>query len=162
MNIFYIDKDPRIAAKAMTNKHVVKMILESAQLLSAAHHILDGDEATHKDELYKITHQNHPSAIWTREAAENYNWLYEHFRALCDEYTIRYNKVHLTEKKLAAILSDLPRRIPAQKMTKMKLAITNEIYHDDDPITAYRNYYAFEKLKTNADEQRFFSVLRGR
>jgi hypothetical protein len=89
MNIFYIHENPTISAKAMSNKHVVKMILESAQLLSTAHHILDKSTSS---ELYKPTHKNHPSAIWVRQSYKNYQWLYNHFISLCEEYTKRYNK----------------------------------------------------------------------
>ena len=79
MNIFYLSEDPNQAAKYMYNKHVVKMILESAQLLCTAHIISDGESA---DVPYKATHKNHPSAIWARESVSNYIWLYDHMIAL--------------------------------------------------------------------------------
>lgn len=69
MNIFILDTNPKIAAQYHVDKHVVKMILETAQLLCSAHW-LNGSEAP-----YKLTHKNHPCAIWTRECVENYNWL---------------------------------------------------------------------------------------
>ena len=78
MNIFYLDKCPVKAAQVQYNKHVVKMILESAQMLCAAHHVL----GSKLDIPYKIVHKNHPSTIWTRECAANYSWLYQHMRAL--------------------------------------------------------------------------------
>ena len=64
MNIFYVDSDPVVAAEMMCDKHVVKMILESAQILSTAHRVLDGDERADIDGLYKTAHKNHPSTVW--------------------------------------------------------------------------------------------------
>ena len=78
MNIFYLHQDPHEAAKLQYNKHVVKMILESAQMLCTAHHcIMTGDA----DVPYKMAHKNHPSTVWARRSANNYEWLYHHFVA---------------------------------------------------------------------------------
>ena len=44
MNIFVLDKDPHIAAQMHCDRHVPKMIVESAQMLSTAHRLLDGEE----------------------------------------------------------------------------------------------------------------------
>ncbi len=108
MNIFYTDSDPKIAAQNMVDRHVVKMILESAQLLSTAHRLIDSES---EDILYKSTHINHPSSIWTRENSANYDWLYEHFIALGEEYTHRYSRKHLTIEKLGEILKTTPKNI---------------------------------------------------
>ena len=69
MNIFYLHEDPKKAAEYQYNKHVVKMILESAQMLCTAHHLLDGPDA---DVPYKIAHKNHPSTVWARQSSQNY------------------------------------------------------------------------------------------
>ncbi len=161
MNIFYLDKDPVISAKGMTNKHIVKMILESAQLLCTAHHILDEDLSPFRDKLYKPTHKNHPSAIWVRESYKNYEWLYEHFVALCDEYTKRYHRVHMTETKLKDILYHLPLNIPLCEATPVRLAITDTSHHSADPVKAYRSYYEAEKLKVPQDIKRYYNIIRG-
>ena len=89
MNIFYLARDPEIAAQMMCDKHVVKMILESAQMLSTAHRVLDGDEYANSHGLYKMAHKNHPSTIWVRSSVKNYMWLYDHMIALMNEYTHR-------------------------------------------------------------------------
>lgn len=99
MNIFISDTDPVIAAQNLDDKRVVKMILESAQMLCTALHI---NNASHLAK-YKKTHENHPSNVWTRASDSNYKWLLSHFEALCDEYTYRYNKVHAS----AAMINDL-------------------------------------------------------
>ena len=95
MNIFYLDKCPNKAAKVQYNKHVVKMILESAQMLCAAHHVLGNPD----DVPYKLAHKNHPSTIWVRENSLHYEWLYEHFVALSREYNKRYGKTHMSFDK---------------------------------------------------------------
>jgi hypothetical protein len=86
MNIFYVDSDPVIAAQQLVDKHVVKMPLETAQLLCSA--FPQGAAP------YRRTHYNHPSAVWTRRSRANYEWLIKHGIALCEEYTKRYGKQH--------------------------------------------------------------------
>lgn len=159
MNIFFLDKDPIKSARAMTNKHVVKMILETAQLLSTAHHILDEEKTPFKDTLYKKTHVNHPSAVWVRESSENYYWAYDHFKALCIEYNKRYHKIHMTETKLDTILKQLPKNIKQGHLTPIKLAITNKDFHFDDPYKSYRTYYEQEKLHLEIDKQRYHDII---
>ena len=101
MNIFYLDRDPVIAAQMMCNKHCVKMILESAQMLSTAHRVLDGDEYANKTGLYKLAHKNPPKHyLGFVSSVHNYMWLYVHMTALMNEYTYRYGKHHATERLL--------------------------------------------------------------
>jgi hypothetical protein len=87
MNIFYLHPDPKTAAKMHCDTHCVKMVLETAQLLSTAHRELDGDELSDRRGLYKSTHRNHPSAVWARANRENYDWLVGLFKGLLEEYT---------------------------------------------------------------------------
>ena len=98
----------------MCDKHVVKMIIESAQMLSTAHRELDCN-LNNNDKLYKVAHKNHPSTKWVRENSAQYMWLYDHFVALCEEYTHRYGKTHMTDTKLRKILSQLPSTIDQNK-----------------------------------------------
>ena len=77
MNIFYLDKDPELAAIYQYNKHVVKMILESAQMLCTAHRYYGNEDVP-----YKTAHLNHPSTIWCRQNSKQYMWLYNHMIAL--------------------------------------------------------------------------------
>jgi hypothetical protein len=179
MNIFYLHTNPDTAARAMTDKHVVKMILESAQLLCTAHRVIDGEEFIqlsksgarlkkwrHPDPaldelLYKSTHINHPSAVWARESVENYKWLYDHFIALSQEYTRRYNKEHLSHKLLSAVLATSPAKIPKVPATPMLVAITDTKWHvPNNPLQSYRNYYVGEKLKTDKDTARYYEILQ--
>ena len=103
MNLFYLDRDPVEAARMQCDRHVVKMILETAQMLSTAHNELDGDQVA-----YKSTHKNHPSTVWVRSSAEAYEWAYTHMMALGREYTKRYGKVHKTIAEHANALGVLP------------------------------------------------------
>ena len=73
MNLFYLDRDPVEAARMQCDRHVVKMILETAQMLSTAHIELDG-----KQVAYKATHKNHPSTVWVRSSSLAYNWTWRH------------------------------------------------------------------------------------
>lgn len=157
MNIFAVHTDPIIAAQSLCDRHVVKMVLETAQLLSTAHRIIDGTKTDAKtktgrncsrwiladernDILYHATHTNHPSAVWCRETFSNYNWLYKHFHGLLNEYTHRYDRVH----KCAALTFSLrftPTRISLGEMTPVALAMPDQYKVETDWVQSYRNYY---------------------
>ena len=146
MNIFYLSSCPQEAAEAHCDKHVVKMVLESAQLLSSAHRVLDEDDA-HPD-LYKIAHKNHPSTIWTRSSKQHYDWLFRLFRMLSAEYTLRYSrdvlKFHKTWNKLGKILEVAPKNIKDNGWVDPPQCMPDHC-KDEDVVTAYRNYYILEK-----------------
>ena len=155
MNIFYLDKDPVKAAKLQYNKHVVKMILESAQMLCTAHHCIMGDDA---DVPYKIAHKNHPSTIWVRQSGENYSWLYYHMMALGKEYTKRYGKKHLSITKCEDKLAILPGGILETGLTKMPQCMPDE-YKDECSIQAYWNYYIGEKhVVANKNKEKIYDT----
>jgi len=133
------------------------MILETAQLLCTAHHIYNnGDNVP-----YKMTHKNHPSTIWARENTANYNWLYCHFIALCDEYTKRYNKTHLTFTKCADVLFNPPLEMPVSKiLTPFAQCMPDEYRVKNDPVKAYRNYYLAEKSSVaNNNEKKLDNIF---
>lgn len=148
MNIFVLNEDPVQAAKDQCDKHVVKMILETAQMLSTTQRWFYEDDYCNRVGYYKIAHINHPCTIWARTDASNYQWLYEHFVALCDEYTKRYGKVHLTDTKLRDKLSYIPGDMPSSypnKTTPFAQAMPDEYKDPTDAVKAYRNYYIGEK-----------------
>jgi len=164
MNIFYVHTDPVIAAKSMVDKHVVKMILESAQLLSTAHRVIDGKEQqgvtktgrkkkiwlmhdARDNVLYQATHINHPSAVWCRTSIENYHWLAEHFFALMEEYTYRYGKQHKCFGELSYMLQSPPKNLGEYDWTTMPSCMPDEYKVINDPVESYRNYYRVGKLK---------------
>jgi hypothetical protein len=145
MNIFVLSRNARKCARYHANKHVVKMILESAQLLCSAHIVLDNVIIIEERELYKLTHKKHPCAIWARASSENYKWLYDLFYELCTEYTYRYGKVHLCETKFRDILAFVPKNIPKGPITPFALAMPDECKIDEDAVENYRNYYKTNK-----------------
>ena len=145
MNIFYLDKCPHKAAELQYNKHVVKMILESAQMLCTAHHHYAERHEINADYIpYKKAHYNHPSTIWARENHYQYQWLYWHMMALGDEYKKRYNKEHLSITKCKECLSFSPYDISLGKFEQPPQCMPDE-YKDKCSIQAYWNYYIGEK-----------------
>jgi len=167
MNIFFLDKRPDDAAEMHCDKHVVKMILEYAQLLSTAHRVLDGEDV-HPD-LYKIAHKNHPSTIWTRSSKQHYDWLFRLFRMLSAEYSIRYGltnecndvfKVHKSWDKLGKLLETPPKNIKDNGWTDPPQCMPDSC-KDNDVVRAYRNYYIKEKKSfarwKNTHEPKWFS-----
>jgi len=140
MNIFALDEKPEKAVKMYLDSHVVKQILETAQMLSAAHRIFGSND----DVFYKLTHKNHPCTKWIRENSANYFWGFRLFDALCTEYTYRYNKIHLSETKLYGVLSFEPKLIPiSNTITPFPQAMPLE-FRSDNSIEAYRNYYKYK------------------
>jgi hypothetical protein len=165
MNIFYLDSDAKKCAEQHMDRHVVKMILEYAQLLSTAHRVLDGEELKlvgtdgfrsrkiwilpdeREDFLYKTTHVNHPSAVWARASRENYVWLWSLLNELCKEYTFRYGKIHKTEASgLVKKLKTPPKNISRSSFTQPTPAMPDE-YVSSDSIEAYRTYYKADKAR---------------
>ena len=146
MNIFYLHENPQICAQYHVDKHCVKMILETAQLLSTAHRELDGDANADALGMYKSTHKNHPSAVWVRSSHKHYQWAYELFASLCKEYTHRYGKVHKTEQKLLQALKDLPKNIPEVAWTQPPQCMPDQYkQHPNRTVQAYRDYIVGEK-----------------
>ena len=144
MNIFYLDDDPKIAASFHCDKHVVKMILESAQMLSTAHRVLDGDEIANSKYLYKAVSKNHPCTIWTRRNHENYEWLWKLYDNLMKEYTRRYGKHHASEQ-LTHALWEFPGNISHGDFTDPPQCMPDEYKVENDTVQAFHNYYHGEK-----------------
>lgn len=138
MNIFVLDYDPQKAAEYHCDKHVVKMCLETAQLLCTAY-AKHGEEAP-----YEPTHANHPCAIWAAQTITNYRWLWKLGIALCEEYTYRYDKVHSCHRVINMLRAG-PLDLKAQGYTKHPQCMPDQ-YKAYDPIIAYRAYYKGEKL----------------
>ncbi len=166
MNIFFLSTNPKLAALDHCDQHVVKMVLETTQMLCTAHRILDGDVAADAMGLYRTAYANHPMTKWVRENQFNYSWAYSLLTELCDEYTYRYDKVHATESKgLLDALQKVPenicngaetgRTIPPMCMPDkykfVQMAYCRGSFHGrsrttfTDVVDAYRRYYVGEK-----------------
>jgi len=139
MNIFVLHRNPVIAAQMACDKHVVKMIVETCQMLSAVR-IRNGREAP-----YKLTHEHHPCTIWAGESMHNYAWLWKHGLALSDEYSYRYGKVHACHQYLEGSLKWVP-ELPRAGLTPFPQAMPEE-FRDDDPVIAYRKFYIGAKAR---------------
>jgi hypothetical protein len=165
MNIFYLSNSPKECAEMHCDRHVVKMIIEYAQLMSTAHRVLDGEEYIDttsngrkikrwrmKDERYenglmKASHVNHPSNIWTRSNNNNYMWLYYMWRALCLEYTHRYGKHHACEK-YAGLIQNIPKNISLEyNKTEPPPAMPDYCKVPGNSIASYHKYYINEKVR---------------
>lgn len=139
MNIFYLDRDIQKCVEYHCDKHVVKMILEYAQLLSSVHRTITPEyEGTH----YKLTHKNHPDAIWARDSFENYAYLYNLAVTLGEEYTYRYGKVH----KSIGIIEAMPfPELPDKPFVEPPKCVHDDFKSIEDTVEAYRAYYNRDK-----------------
>ena len=134
MNIFFLDFDTQKCAQYHCDKHVVKMILETSQLLCGTHWIMESEAP------YKLSHKNHPCAIWTRESLSNYLYLCDLGLELCKEYTYRYGKRHKSQDVIEWCLTNKP-NIRDINFTSPPLAMGDEFKIGNNVIESYRNYY---------------------
>lgn len=154
MNIFWLSYLIEEAARAHFNKHVVKMISETHQLLSTAHWTLGGADALPVGVLCKATHANHPCAVWARAHVNNYRWLAALGLALCAEYTRRFADAkrpapqHACEGPLRFLSEHPPHFAPETHVALNEHGVTEppqcmpEQYRvPGDAVAAYRRYY---------------------
>tara|TARA_R100001510_G_C7602652_1_gene168754 strand:- start:408 stop:911 length:504 start_codon:yes stop_codon:yes gene_type:complete len=145
MNIFYLSKDPIEIAKQLCDKHIVKMPLESAQMLSTAWWSKTSFKESKNvlKNIYKPVHVGHPSTVWTMQTEGNYLWHYDLLVAMLNEYSRRYNKVHASSE-LLELLKESP--VKGGEFYPPPQCMPDE-YKCKDPIEAYRNYYINEKAR---------------
>lgn len=134
MNIFVLDTCPRQAARYLCDKHIVKMVLESAQMLCTVHNGIAP---------YKVAHKNHPCTIWTRTSMSNYNWLIEHGEEIGNEYTKRFGKHHKSSNVIEWCKVNRP-PILDLGLTEFAQAMPDK-YKNTDAVLAYRTYYVNDK-----------------
>ena len=140
MNIFFLHRAAPIAAQMHADIHVVKMILECAQLLATAHHHYDSPVT------YKPTHANHPCAVWTRSSRLHYQFVQDLASALCREYRLRFQKTHKSEELILGELRRPPAALTTSKWTEPPLAMPDE-FKSDDLVESYQRYYASKNDK---------------
>jgi hypothetical protein len=141
MNIFVLDWDVKKCAQYHNDKHVVKMILETAQLLCGVHHMTP--QVT-PQVPYKLSHKNHPCAIWARKSLTNYLWLCELGLELSKEYTHRYGKRHKSQDVIEWCIENKP-NISDGGFTEPARAMPEQ-YKVKSVVESYRNYYNGEKV----------------
>lgn len=132
MNIFVTDPDPVVCARQHCDVHLRKMIVETAQLLSAAHIVIDGVQVA-----YKKTHHHHPCAVWVQTSASNYRWAFALLVAQLDEYEYRFARTHKTRSYVDA-LSRIP-SMPDLGLTPFAMAMPEEL-RSTDVFKSYRRY----------------------
>lgn len=147
MNIFVLDSHPETAAQMQCDRHVVKMVLETAQMLCTVINEMGGSAP------YKSTHVNHPCSVWARKSLGNFLWLYDHGMALAKEYTTRYGKVHKAEAVIQECMflsyqQEFPDPGPEDPcgldVTPFALCMPDE-YKSDNVVESYRRFYIGEK-----------------
>ena len=149
MNIFVTDPSPTLSARCLPDKHIVKMPLETCQMLS----IVCSKKWGHDyGELHRINGEpyktekgafrNHPCTIWANASLENTWWLLAHGLALCNEYSWRYGKIHSCEKTLVEATEIIPPAPRPYLPKSFTFAGPNEYKYDTsiDTFTAYKRY----------------------
>jgi hypothetical protein len=163
VNIFYLSPDPQKCAEMHLDKHVVKMIIEYAQLMSTAHRVLDGEEYIDltangrkykrwrmadkhmENGLMKSCHVHHPSNVWVRASKANYIWLNRMWNYLLLEYTHRYGKRHACADRVEFLI-DAPKNIPIVSFTPPTPAMPDECKIPGDSLASYHKYYIEKKV----------------
>jgi len=164
MNVFWLHDDPIESARMHCDQHVVKMLVEYAQMMSTAHRIIDGTEIIRRSKtgrrmkywvhpsqemetlLYKPTHANHPSNVWLRKSAENYQWLFDVFDELGKIYEATSGRQHATIVKLLTALKEPPNKQYFIGQTPLPKCMPDE-YHVDSITESYRNFYRQDKSR---------------
>ena len=147
MNLFVLDNDPEIAAQMMCDKHIPKMVVETYQMLGSAlrRHGATDDQMplTQAGKPLKGGYHHHPVTKWVGDSICNFAWTYLHGRALCDEYTFRYGKVHSCEKGIKH-MADMFDMVPTGPQTPYAQAMPDQL-KSANAIDSYRRYYISEK-----------------
>lgn len=144
MNIFFLHKDPQWAANALCDKHVPKMLLESAQMLSTAVR-RHKTEFENYDKIYKSAYPNHPMTKWVGDTRTNFRWALENAVFISLEYSKRFKKIHKSSEVInniydAKYIEDIPTQMHPDYITTPPQCMPDE-YKDNDYVTAYRKYY---------------------
>lgn len=141
MNIFVLARKPALCAAYHCDKHVVKMIIEYAQMLSTCQHHFTGSSPL------RPTHKNHPCTVWVMKSVHNYNRLAELALELCKEYTKRYKKTHALEVVIVG-LQNPPKQLPSsQRRSPFSTVMPEQYIHAGDAVRSYRNYYLGDKKR---------------
>jgi hypothetical protein len=173
MNIFALHPNPRKTARWHVDKHVVKMLLETCQLLYTAHWVLHYPELkTARSPIqlsrlqktkevpeymrsaptsasgqigYRPCHVHHPCAVWTRQTAGNYQWLFRLGLELAREYRFRFKKIHSCEAHMIWLSEHRPPTIKPYPKRRFAIAMADEYKVSENAIISYRNYYKTAK-----------------
>lgn len=168
MNIFALSIDPTKAARMMCDKHIPKMIVESAQMMASAlrrHEdtLMKGfpqyesvDDlftqkqiVTKKGTPYKGGYANHPCTVWAGDTWANFYWLGEHACGLLREFRLRFGERSVEHAcstpikqmlRLGIFVGDV-----LSEKTAFAMAMPDEYKQEGKEVIAYRDYYFAEK-----------------
>ena len=151
MNIFFLDKTPSFSAQYLCDKHIPKMLLESAQMLSTAVQ----NYTDRIEELYKPAYPNHPMTKWVGFNRDCFSWALGNAVWINNEYEYRFKKKHKSFRIIQNILTNnYIADIPDGFFKEPPQCMPNE-YRDTDYVVAYRRYY-------NANKKYFAKWEKGR
>lgn len=139
MQIFVLDTNPKKCAQYHNDKHIVKMPVETAQILCSVHHVMGSSDVP-----YRLTHKDHPCSVWARKSKANYIWLTKLGLELCAEYTRRYSKIHKSEKVIRWCIENIP-DLPDDDMTEFAYVMPDIYKISSDAVTNYREFYMGDK-----------------
>lgn len=139
MNIFVLDLNHEQNVQYYIDRHIVKQIVESGQMLCTARKIV-GDGCG----KYRITHKNHPCNIWLRQSSENYKWLCELALAMSNEYNFRYGKRHKTTDVILDCYNNIPK--VNGEFTLPPSCMKENFIVGENVVDNYRNYYIYDKV----------------
>jgi hypothetical protein len=147
MNIFFLHTNPRKCARWHCDKHVVKMLLETCQLLYTCHWMTGPVDFTsaplRKDggQGYKKAHWNHPCSKWVRRSATCYKWLARLGMELLKEYMYRYpGKTHGCAEHVKWLYNHVPPCLNDIGWIEPAMAMP-DVYKSGDAVASYRRYY---------------------
>jgi hypothetical protein len=139
MNIFVLDKNIEKCAKYHCDKHVIKMILESVQMLCT---VLNKKGISTP---YKSTHINHPCVLWAESSFDNYSWLSSLAVALNEEYRFRFEK-QADHKSISVLREISHHEFERLGLTEFAQAMPEKFKVPGDAVKAYRQFYLGEKM----------------
>jgi len=139
MNIFFTNRDPKQCAREHSRVHVRKMIIETAQLLSAAHRVLDGNRWADLHGFYKVRNHDHPCMRWVRENSANYFWTVDLFDGLCDSYHLETGGLHKVQL-FRTHLRAAPKSIPYSGMIGTPPRVVPKVFHRETVAASYQAY----------------------
>jgi hypothetical protein len=160
MNIFVLDENPITAARMMCDKHIPKMVVESAQMMASVVRRWGATDEqmplTKAGKPYKGGYANHPCTLWAGDSFGNFSWLHDHACALLSQYTTRFGKAHACAEPIAQLWHISPYLgSTGVAKTPFALAMPDEhrpiachikegyLHHATAPeaVKAYRSYY---------------------
>lgn len=143
MNIFVLDRNPIRASEMMCDKHIPKMVVESAQMMASAlrrHGAIDRQmPLTKSGTPYKGAYKHHPCTVWAGDSWHNFDWLANHAIGLLGEYYMRFGKEHACSEAIGQ-MNGMSWRLPNGRLTPFAQAMPDE-FKQEDAVQAYRAYY---------------------